>query len=69
MGRLIDEYYEKKPGPIGSKDRKRPVVAANSLFATLNEESSEIAFLWDEKDVSDWVKTLGGECGACTQSV
>ena len=45
LGRLIDEYYEQKPCPLGRKDRKGSI-DVESQFATPNEESSELASLW-----------------------
>ena len=57
---LIDEYFEKKPGPLGSKDIKCPL-DVEALFSKLNEEGSEMASLWTECGISDWVKKLGVE--------
>ena len=65
---LVDEYYEKQPGPLGSKDRKFPV-DVDALFATLNEENSQMASLWAENSVSERVKTLGAECTSYTPRV
>ena len=65
---LIDEYYEKNPAPLGSKDRKCPV-DVDALFPRLNEENSQMAYLWTENSVSEWVKTLGAECASYTPRV
>ena len=66
--KLIDEYYEKKPGPLGSKDRKCPIDIP-SLFASLNEENSTQSDDWAEKSITDWVKTQGTECEAYTPGI
>ena len=58
---LIDRYCDQKPAPLRSRDRKCPV-DVDELFSLLNGEQSELASRWTERNISDWVKTLGDEC-------
>ena len=62
MDARIDDYFRQIPCPLGSTDRKSHV-AVDSVYVDLNDEQSEIAVLWTEKEVTGRKKTLGGQCG------
>ena len=55
---LLDSYYAKHQGPLGSTDRKC-VIDIESIFEKLNVADSELASSWTEKDMAAWMKTLG----------
>ena len=68
MGKKLDDYHKTPPWPLGITDR-RCAVDSNSLFNALNEEYSELASLWAEKNTSSWAKTIGATCPQFTPNV
>ena len=58
MDKIVDDYYNEQPGPLGRTDRKR-AIDIDSLFKELNATNSELATLRGEKEITNWAKTLG----------
>ena len=55
LNSAIDEYT--KVGPLGSTDRKIPI-CLEKLHSKLHDETSSLAHLWTEAQISDWISTL-----------
>ena len=68
MDKLVDDYYNEFPGPLGSTDRKC-AINIDSLFVDLNAPDSKIASLWTEKEIADWTKSLGAPSSSFTPSL
>ena len=56
------------PGPLGIKDM-RFVAPIESLSCALNEQDSELAELWTDRNAIEWVETLGIECPEHTPGI